>query len=159
MDIALLVAIAVGATLPLAVRTVTEVGWGVVRAWRSARPGMSGALVLATALAGLARPAAAARPPASVTLEPPARAVGESDTDEDMSDEPAPAKHSAGVYVVEPGDSLWAIACRHLRANSGVEPGDAEVAEAWRHIYDTNRDVIGSDPNLIHPGQRLEIEL
>ena len=55
--------------------------------------------------------------------------------------------------VVRPGDSLWAIAARHL-------PPDAtapRVTEAWHRIYATNRAVIGPDPDLLRPGQRLEL--
>ncbi|GAA0470706.1 transglycosylase family protein [Streptomyces olivaceiscleroticus] len=50
-----------------------------------------------------------------------------------------------GVYTVRPGDSLSAIA---------EERG---LAEGWTGLYDANEGVIGADPDLIHPGQRLEL--
>ncbi|MDX5443578.1 MAG: LysM peptidoglycan-binding domain-containing protein [Hymenobacteraceae bacterium] len=49
-------------------------------------------------------------------------------------------------YTVVSGDSLSKIAQR--------EYGDAMQ---WRKIYDANRDVIGDNPDLIHPGQELVI--
>jgi nucleoid-associated protein YgaU len=50
------------------------------------------------------------------------------------------------VYVVAHGDSLSKIAKHHLGH-----------ANDWRKIYEANRDVIGDDPDLIKPGQRLRI--
>lgn len=50
-----------------------------------------------------------------------------------------------GSYVVESGDSLSKIAKR--------EYGDMNQ---WRRIYEANKDQI-SDPDLIHPGQKLRI--
>ena len=47
------------------------------------------------------------------------------------------------TYTVKSGDSLSKIGQRH-----GV---------AWREIHEANRDVIGDDPDKIHPGQTLRI--
>lgn len=56
--------------------------------------------------------------------------------------EPLPEPTPAGnVYVVVPGDTLSEI-------------GDA-LGINWHDLYAANRDVIGDDPNLIHPGQEL----
>lgn len=54
------------------------------------------------------------------------------------------------LVVVAPGDSLWTITARHLQ-----RPTPAHVAANWPHWWWTNRRVVGRDPNLIHPGQRL----
>lgn len=54
------------------------------------------------------------------------------------------------AYVVRPGDSLWSIARAHPAA--GVD-----VADRWRAIWRHNRDVVGADPDLIHPGQVLHL--
>lgn len=54
--------------------------------------------------------------------------------------EPAPAP-SGNVYVVQPGDCLTVIA-----DNLGLD---------WQKLYADNRDVIGDNPDLIHPGQEL----
>jgi nucleoid-associated protein YgaU len=56
--------------------------------------------------------------------------------------------------VVAPGDSLWAIAERSLRGNLD-DLDDLAVERRWRAIYRANREVIGADPDLIVPGQRL----
>lgn len=52
------------------------------------------------------------------------------------------------IYVVKPKDTLSEIAL-HFYGN-GTEP-------YWRRIYNANRPVIGSDPNLIEPGEVLKI--
>ena len=57
----------------------------------------------------------------------------------------------AYVVTVRPGDCLWLIAARQL----GPQATDAEIAAAWPDWYATNRWVIGADPNLLLPGQRL----
>lgn len=55
-------------------------------------------------------------------------------------------------YTVRPGDSLWRIAAAHLPADASL----AEIAEQWPRWYQANTDTIGSDPELIHPGQALD---
>lgn len=47
------------------------------------------------------------------------------------------------TYTVKSGDSLSKIGQHH-----GV---------AWRDIHEANRDVIGDNPDLIKPGQKLRI--
>jgi nucleoid-associated protein YgaU len=56
-----------------------------------------------------------------------------------------------GPYVVRRGDTLWAIAARHLPPTATV----VDVDRSWREWWRANRGVIGSDPNLIRPGQEL----
>lgn len=58
------------------------------------------------------------------------------------SGEPVPKE----TYTVRKGDSLWAISKRQC--------GDGSK---WRAIYDLNRGTIGSNPNLIRPGQVLQL--
>ena len=53
--------------------------------------------------------------------------------------------------VVRRGDSLWAIAARHL----GRDASEAEIARAWPAWFAANRDVVGDDPDLLLPGQLL----
>jgi LysM domain len=60
-------------------------------------------------------------------------------------------RDSPHEVVVHRGDSLWAIAARHL----GPAASDAEIADAWPDWYAANRHVIGSDPDLLLPGQVL----
>ena len=47
------------------------------------------------------------------------------------------------TYTVKSGDTLSKIGQHH-----GV---------AWREIYEANKDVIGDNPDKIHPGQTLRI--
>jgi nucleoid-associated protein YgaU len=63
---------------------------------------------------------------------------------------PSPAPGARGVTVVR-GDSLWAIAARHL----GPHATPHQVAREWRRWYATNRKVIGPDPDLIRVCQVL----
>jgi hypothetical protein len=67
---------------------------------------------------------------------------------------PAPAQLPSSV-VVRAGDSLWEIA----RAALPADAPDAAVAAAVARVYAANRRVIGDDPDLILPGERLEIDL
>ena len=53
--------------------------------------------------------------------------------------------------VVLRGDSLWSIAARHL----GPAATNTEIDAEWPTWFAVNRHVIGNDPNLIKPGQRL----
>ncbi|MDM7989823.1 LysM peptidoglycan-binding domain-containing protein [Arthrobacter sp. zg-Y877] len=76
---------------------------------------------------------------------------------------PAPPQPAAGnlltgsprqderEVVVAAGDTLWSLAAAQL----GPYATDAETAALWPRWYELNRDVIGPDPGLIHPGQVL----
>ena len=66
------------------------------------------------------------------------------------TDQPATLPGFAAV-TVRPGDSLWSLAARDL----GSEATADTIAARWPQWYEANRDVIGGDPGLIHPGQLL----
>lgn len=66
---------------------------------------------------------------------------------------PAPLPDPSRAYMVRPGDCLWNIAASQLPANAT----NAAIDRAWRAIYAANRDAIGGDPNLIHPGLALTL--
>ena len=63
------------------------------------------------------------------------------------ADDPPPER----VVLVRPGDTVWDIAAASLDPRADA----AEVARAAHRWYLANREVIGPDPDLIHPGQRL----
>ncbi|MDZ4834652.1 MAG: LysM peptidoglycan-binding domain-containing protein [Candidatus Melainabacteria bacterium] len=52
----------------------------------------------------------------------------------------------ANNYVVQSGDNLWNISKDHLGGGQN-----------WHSIYDQNSHIIGSNPDLIQPGQNLAI--
>jgi nucleoid-associated protein YgaU len=54
------------------------------------------------------------------------------------------------AVTVRPGDCLWDIAWRHR-----LHPTPRRVATDWPRWWRTNRHVIGPDPDLVLPGQRL----
>jgi hypothetical protein len=56
-----------------------------------------------------------------------------------------------GAVTVRAGDSLWSIAAAHL----GRDASAARIAAAWPRWFSENRRVVGDDPTLILPGQRL----
>ena len=64
---------------------------------------------------------------------------------------PGALRSGAEFVVVSPGDTLWDIAARHL----GSTATTAEIAGEWHRWYAVNADLIGADPDLIQPGQRL----
>ena len=85
----------------------------------------------------------------------PARAASDLDglpfPDRGVTSTPARPTALVDDHVVRAGESLWSIA-------AGTLPPDAtaaQVASASASWYDANRAAIGSDPNLILPGQRL----
>lgn len=56
------------------------------------------------------------------------------------------AKTEDWTYTVVPGDSMWAISERFY--NDGTR---------WMEIYEANKELIGDNPRLIHPGYTLVI--
>ncbi|MFD8572246.1 transglycosylase family protein [Streptomyces sp. NPDC059639] len=51
------------------------------------------------------------------------------------------------AYVVRSGDNLWDIADAH------------DVQGGWAALYDANKKTVGTDPDLILPGQSLDLGL
>jgi hypothetical protein len=51
-----------------------------------------------------------------------------------------------GSYTVRPGDNLTAIA------------DSLELSGGWRELYAENESTVGTDPDLILPGQTLEVD-
>ncbi|MFF4099917.1 LysM peptidoglycan-binding domain-containing protein [Streptomyces sp. NPDC001903] len=108
--------------------------------------GVSATKAAAERMAAAARPKAAPAPHTPTPTSAAHKAVPAA---------PAPAPASAPkpmpaakkrTYTVRSGDSLSAIARREL----GNEA-------RWRELYAMNRGVIGSNPELIHPGQVLTL--
>jgi len=58
------------------------------------------------------------------------------------------------TYQVEPGDSLWRIAARHL----GSDATTAQTAREVNRLWELNQQRIGTgNPDLIFPGQTLRM--
>ncbi|GAB3532892.1 LysM peptidoglycan-binding domain-containing protein [Arthrobacter tecti] len=62
-----------------------------------------------------------------------------------------PSSANTAEVIVQPGDSLWSIAAKHL----GPTASEAEVAKAWPQWFAANKQVIGEQPDLLLPGQVL----
>jgi LysM domain len=63
------------------------------------------------------------------------------------------SRHEPAIVVVQPGDTLWAL------ARTGLPRGadDATVAARVHQIHRANRRVIGPNPDLIRPHQQLRV--
>ncbi|HOU24067.1 MAG TPA: LysM peptidoglycan-binding domain-containing protein, partial [Anaerolineae bacterium] len=89
---------------------------------------------------------------AAIEAQKAAAAKAEADLEAATSQEAVEARERAAAaaakheYVVKSGDSLSKIA-KELY-------GDAK---RWPEIYEANKALIGDNPNLIHPGQKLVI--
>lgn len=71
------------------------------------------------------------------------------------SSQPAPApgpRCPPAVITVVPGDTLWGLTAAAL---GGADA--PAVARSWPRLWQANRAVVGGDPDLIRPGQRLTI--
>ncbi|MDQ2740445.1 MAG: LysM peptidoglycan-binding domain-containing protein [Actinomycetota bacterium] len=108
-------------------------------------------------LGGIPGPQDAPTPAPTARTHPAARSDPAGDRAEKQ---PAPAVNvdwpsgtgvRGGEVVVLRSDSLWSIAARHLPGDAS----DAEIDRTWHQWYSANSAVLGSDPNLIFPGQIL----
>jgi hypothetical protein len=57
------------------------------------------------------------------------------------------------TYDVKPGDSLWSITSTVLP--TGASAG--AIAAAWPRLHRLNRNRIGQDPDVLHPGTALRL--
>ncbi|MGW7253432.1 transglycosylase family protein [Streptomyces sp. NPDC054834] len=120
--------------IAVATKVQSAQGWG---AWPvcSARAGASGAAPAAASTGTTATTKSAPSAPSKPAKEP-QRSTGHTNRSSSRS-----ASH--GNYTVREGDTLSRIAERH--------------GTTWQRIYAANKSVIGGDPDLIVPGQRLEV--
>jgi nucleoid-associated protein YgaU len=65
---------------------------------------------------------------------------------EEVAHRQAAEEAAKRTYVIQPGDSLSVIAQQQL--------GDGS---RWPEIYELNKAVLGDNPNLIHPGQKITL--
>lgn len=75
-------------------------------------------------------------------------AMAESFAEENMDDTGDVTQEEAQLksYIVKEGDCLWRIAEETMK--SGIY---------WKELYELNKESIGDNPNLILPGQKLQI--
>lgn len=75
------------------------------------------------------------------------QAADQSATDKSAgADDQADAADATSDYTVKSGDNLWDIAKDHM--GSGLK---------WQQIYDMNKDVLGSNPDLIFSGTKIKL--
>jgi hypothetical protein len=100
---------------------------------------------LGVALVGAGPLQTSATASAAAPLPVPARPVGTVQADNEADPRPG--------LVVRPGDSLWRIAEQRLQPSPSIDA----VAALVHRLHQRNRGVIGPDPSLIRPGQRLAV--
>lgn len=143
---------ALGRACRTAVRRVAPVG---VRRAVEVALGLSIVVGVVGAPPAAASPGAAGPAPAAASLDWAAPSTADLDWAATPAAAPGPAEATDSV-VVQPGDSLWAIAERDLAARTGTKPSDADVAQAWPSWWAANRDAVGADPDVISPGTELD---
>lgn len=154
---ALTVGVGAGLTLGLGTTALADeidVGWAVTsgsttqtQPTEAAQPAPAAAVPTADAHAG---PGHRGVPAAPVAVPPIATATP---TPHGTSADAPPDQVPTRTVTVQAGDSLWRITAGLLPAGSD----DARVAAAWPILYAANRDVVGPDPGLIHPGDVLTV--
>jgi hypothetical protein len=133
------------AILVAAVVETTSSGRLRATAWVGCPPSLRRLLLtgLGVALVG----AGPVQAPASAVEQPPlpvpARPVGTAQA------------HPETDLVVRTGDTLWQLASNRLRTSASPRDVATLVEDLHRH----NRKVIGPDPDLIRPGQRLAVPM
>ncbi|WP_225822200.1 transglycosylase family protein [Streptomyces naphthomycinicus] len=130
------------AQIAVATKVQHAQGWG---AWPvcSARAGASGAAPAADRTGSSGTTASSG---GTTTRSAPAKTAPTRSAPATTPQRPAaPTGRSAsrGDYTVREGDTLSVIAARH--------------GTTWQRIYSANKAVIGDDPDLIVPGQRLAL--
>lgn len=60
------------------------------------------------------------------------------------------------VHTIEKGESLWKIAKEEFEAN-GIHASNGQILEATKALYEANKEIIGSNPDLIFSGKELQI--
>ena len=93
----------------------------------------------------------APRPPVPVQLPP-----------HEPSGSPSPQLPEPAAVpspVVQPGDSLWAIAAAHVSDKLGRSPSDDDIAPYWFDLVRANaRNLVHpGDADLVYPGQVVEL--
>jgi nucleoid-associated protein YgaU len=116
------------------------------------RRGLAVALGAGLAFGAAPAPAGAGtRPAPSPTPTTTSTAVPVVVLDRPAAPPAASAPNRDTTVTVRPGDSLWSIAAHSL----GPAATTRDVARAWPAWWAANRTVVGPDPDLIFPGQRL----
>jgi hypothetical protein len=161
----------IAAVLGLLVRSTNHLT--LVRIWRLIAPRAISRFVAASVIVGVSTPGAAlaADPAAPLPVlhdlgpaPPPDPAPlpvladlgageGTPAPDEPTASEPAPP---TTVWIVERGDHLWSVAAETM-AERGASSSDAATHDYWQRLIELNRDTIGPDPDLIHPGTVLTL--
>jgi len=78
--------------------------------------------------------------------------------EEPASPSDAPEAAEVDEWVVVPGDSFWSIAEEVVGERLGRPGSEAEVAAYWERLVEANRPrLLTGDPDLIYPGQRVEL--
>src|SRR5579872_2731703 len=115
---------------------------------------MRAAIALTGAIAGTTASGLAAMPATAAPALPHRPVVPQDHVREYVPSYQAAVSHqafrqlSSRTVTVRPGDTLWGLAQRFLGGGS-----------QWPRLYAANEKVVGSDPNLIRPGEQIHLVL
>lgn len=131
--------------------TTTSPGYAVSGGGGGGGGGGQNLSVIAAALAGISQQIAGIKNSNTVAVAapvyaPPTTTTSTQTSSHPVASNPAPAQTvTQRYYTVQSGNNLTQI------ANAQGLGGN------WQAIYNANRNLIGSNPNLIYPGQKLLI--
>ena len=80
------------------------------------------------------------------------RRSGKSEAEDARSVEATSRPREQRWHAVLPGETLWSIAAEVLQTND-----IRRIARYWPRIHRANRDELGSNPDLVRPGQVLQL--
>lgn len=126
-------------------------------------PAVTATATVSTALTGTTEPAwvAPSAPPAASPETSPSTGPGWVAPAPTVRPQPDPHTLTGpgwpptgdGEIVVHRGDTLWDLTARHLGPGATAD----EIAREWPRWFAANRHIIGNDPDLLLPGQVLQI--
>lgn len=102
-----------------------------------------GAWPTCAARAGAYGSAPSAAAPVPKAAKPAPKAVQQRSGEAPGRSDRGASRGASGTYTVQQGDTLSRIAAKH--------------GTGWQRLYAANRQVIGGDPDVIVPGQRLSV--
>jgi hypothetical protein len=120
-----------------------------------ARPALAGLLGLALLQGGPAAAVAPGHASSGVAVSPndppPGASLDWPTPAPTVPLQPAPAERGRSIVRIRAGDTLWDLAAARLGPRATIR----RTASEWPRWWAANREVIGSDPDVIRPGEQL----
>ena len=88
------------------------------------------------------------------------RSEGGSTTDQPTTDQPTETERNMDQRRGERGDQSPTTKTYTVKSGdtlSGIAQSEMGDANRWRELYEANKDAVGDNPDMIHPGLELKI--